>query len=124
MKLRRFLALILVSVLSCSLVFGESTEASSNIETTTTDWEPYGEGEFPGWAYELRRGETLFFGSLAITFPLVALGCQGLRALGVDAPDDDSIWGVLEQAGIAAGFSFGIAFTDWILGKTGVKNAR
>lgn len=82
-----------------------------------TSYEPYVSGEFPQWAYELRRGETLFFGSMVITFPLVALGWEGIRALGGDLPGGNSIEVTLEKAGVASILSLGVAVTDWILGK-------
>ena len=31
-------------------------------------YEPYQEGEFPLWTYKIRRAETIFFGSMIITF--------------------------------------------------------
>ena len=44
------------------------------------EYEPYTEEEFPIWAHELRRAESIFFGSLAITFPL-SMGGQNTGAI-------------------------------------------
>ena len=42
-------------------------------DTIDFEYEPYTEEEFPIWSHELRRAESIFFGSLVITFP-VAMG--------------------------------------------------
>ncbi len=80
-------------------------------------YEPYQRGEFPQWAYELRRGETLFFGSLVITFPLAVLGWNSINALGGDLPTSPAFDTTLKQAGVACVLSLGIALADWIIGE-------
>ncbi len=80
------------------------------------EYEPYEEEEFPIWSLELRRAESIFFGSLVITFP-VAMGIYSLAStLGMPTPDED-YQKVLQQALIAGGLSLIIAGTDWIIGK-------
>ena len=41
---------------------------------TGLDYEPYSPGEFPEWAHQLRRYETIFFGSLPFAFLFTSLG--------------------------------------------------
>ncbi|MGC9311361.1 MAG: hypothetical protein ACP5IA_01615 [Sediminispirochaetaceae bacterium] len=38
------------------------------------DYEPYSPDEFPEWAHQLRRYETIFFGSLPFAFLFTSLG--------------------------------------------------
>ena len=87
-------------------------------DTIDFEYEPYTEEEFPIWSHELRRAESIFFGSLVITFP-VAMGVYSLASMmGMPGPSEE-YQQVLIQAGIAAGLSLIIADTDWILGKVG-----
>ena len=80
------------------------------------EYEPYEEDEFPIWSMELRRAETIFFGSLVLTFP-VAMGIYSLAStLGMPTPEEEYKQ-VLQQALIAGGLSLIIAGTDWIIGK-------
>ena len=82
------------------------------------EYEPYTEEEFPIWAHELRRAESIFFGSLAITFPL-SMGAYSLAtSLGAQGPSEP-YQQVLIQLGVAAGLSLIIALTDWIIGAVG-----
>lgn len=82
------------------------------------EYEPYAEEEFPIWAHELRRAESIFFGSLAITFPL-SMGAYALvTSLGVQGPSEPYQQALI-QLGVAAGVSLIIALTDWIIGAVG-----
>ena len=79
------------------------------------EYEPYEEEEFPIWSHELRRAESLFFGSLVLTYPL-AMGIYSLAGYcGADIPSGASR--ALQQAGVAAGISLVIAGIDWIMGR-------
>lgn len=104
--MKRCLATVLILLLLLPL---------SAAETVT--YEPYQSGEFPQWAYELRRGETLFFGSLVITFPMVVLGWNGINLMGGDLPTSPAFETTLKQAGVACVLSLGIAIADWIIGE-------
>ena len=87
-------------------------------DTIDFEYEPYTEEEFPIWAHELRRAESIFFGSLAITFPL-SMGAYSLAtSLGAQGPSEP-YQQVLIQLGVAAGLSLIIALTDWIIGAVG-----
>ncbi|MDD7201264.1 MAG: hypothetical protein SPF89_01785 [Sphaerochaetaceae bacterium] len=108
--MKRFLATVLILLLLLPL-------AAAETDSTTVTYEPYQSGEFPQWAYELRRGETLFFGSLAITFPMVVLGWNGINLMGGDLPTSPAFETTLKQAGVACILSFGIALADWIIGE-------
>jgi len=81
------------------------------------DYESYHPGEFPLWSYELRRAETLFFGSMAITLPVTILGYSLINTFGGNLPTEPALTVTLRQAGIAAGISLGIALADFIVGK-------
>ena len=58
--MRRAISILLIFLLSFSL-FAEPIEF---------EYEPYEEDEFPVWLSEIRRAESIFFGSMVITFPL------------------------------------------------------
>lgn len=83
----------------------------------TEQWEPYREGEFPQWCYSLRRGETLFFGSLALTYPVVLLATASAGRFGVNVPDPYTPEGLAVTAGIACSISLGIVLADYIMGR-------
>ena len=92
------------------------TPAFSNNSIKLPDYEPYGVNEFPEWSMKLRRGESLFFGSLAVTMPITVIGYNFADGKIFNGPTD-STTAVLYQLSIAATLSFGIALTDYILGE-------
>ena len=105
--MRRLIALMLIILMVIPPVVADPIEY---------EYEPYEEEEFPIWSYELRRAESIFFGSLVITFP-VAMGVYALgRQLGMPTPSE-TYQEVLVEAGIAAGLSLVIALTDWLIGR-------
>jgi len=79
-------------------------------------YEPYQEGEFPLWTYRIRRAETIFFGSMIITFPLSILLHSAARSAGIIPPQASEVNDFLTQAAIAGVLSLGISVTDWALG--------
>lgn len=80
-------------------------------------YEPYSRDEFPLWTYKVRRAETLFFGSLAITLPLASLA-YNLSVSYLSAPAADSETGeFLAKLGIAASLSASISLADYIIGE-------
>ncbi len=79
------------------------------------DYEPYEEDEFPIWLSEIRRAESIFFGSLVITFPITMAGFTIAESLGANTGDDD-FKSFLQQLGIASAASLLIAGIDWLIG--------
>jgi len=79
-------------------------------------YEPYQEGEFPLWTYKIRRAETIFFGSMIITFPLSILLHSVARSTGIIPPQTSGVNDFLAQAAIAGVFSLGVSVADWALG--------
>ena len=105
--MRRLIALLLIILMVIPPVVADPIEY---------EYEPYEEEEFPIWSYELRRAESIFFGSLVITFP-VAMGVYAIgRQLGMPTPSE-TYQEVLVEAGIAAGLSLVIDLTDWLIGR-------
>ncbi len=105
--MKRIIAAVLILLMVLSPVSSDPIEY---------EYEPYEKEEFPIWSLELRRAESIFFGSLVITFP-VAMGIYSLASsLGMPTPDED-YQRVLQQALIAGGLSLIIAGTDWIIGR-------
>ncbi|MDD4011632.1 MAG: hypothetical protein PHI83_05765 [Sphaerochaetaceae bacterium] len=94
--MKRVLASILVLCIALSLSYANELPA----------YTPYEASEFPQWAHDLRRGETLFFGSLPLAYPVVSLALSAFKA-------DLGFWPTI---GISAGIALSIAITDYILG--------
>ncbi len=88
------------------------------ILSTTLYAEPleYTQDEFPQWAIELRRGETIFFGSLPLTFLASTLMYDASLSFGMDPWTTDDTTKTLYLLGSAAAFSLTIAIIDNIMG--------
>ena len=79
------------------------------------EYEPYEEDEFPLWSYEIRRAESIFFGSFVITLP-VSILCYNLAGqLGAPISTDPTT-STLTSAAIAGGLSLAIAGIDYLIG--------
>ncbi|WP_320129310.1 hypothetical protein [uncultured Sphaerochaeta sp.] len=104
-----------VILLLCLVVF-MSSSLGLYCEALPT-YTPYEKNEFPIWTYKLRRAESLFFGSLALTLPVASLGYSlAVNYLGAPAASSD-INALLLQAGIASIISAGISLADYIIGE-------
>lgn len=106
--MKRLVALLLLSAIFLSLAYSDRIEY---------EYEPYEEEEFPVWSHELRRAESLFFGSLVLTYPAAMCIYSLAGRAGADIPG--GVTRVLQQAGVAAGLSLVIVGVDWILGRAG-----
>lgn len=79
------------------------------------EYEPYEEDEFPLWSYEIRRAESIFFGSFVITLP-VSMLCYNLAgSFGAPVASSASTR-MLHSAAIASGLSLAIAGIDYLIG--------
>jgi hypothetical protein len=111
----RLIALMLLAAFSIQSL-GAATV--SDAATKLPEYEPYAEDEFPIWSGKLRRAESLFFGSFPITLPVVVLAYNLAVNLGASPVEEDpGLKTALVQFGIAAGVSFSIALTDFIIGE-------
>lgn len=79
--------------------------------------EEYSVDEFPDWSLHLRRGETLFFGSLPITFALSSLTYGLAKNLGAPAIGTNEVGETVFLFSTAAALSLTIAIVDYYLGK-------
>jgi hypothetical protein len=75
--------LILICLLFCSLPAAVAAQEASAGEGAgqgaaidTGEYEPYSPEEFPRWARKLRRFESIFFGSIPITFFFTSAGFE------------------------------------------------
>lgn len=103
---RRVLAVILILAMVISPLMAEA-------ELT---YKPYGEDEFPIWTMKLRRAESIFFGSMVLTFPVAMLAWSIMESNGIvdaDTPLEAFGWQLL----MAGGLSFTISAADWIIGE-------
>ena len=79
---------------------------------------PYEKNEFPLWTYKVRRAESLFFGSMALTLPVAVLA-YNIAVNYLSAPPASSdINAFLIQLGVASSLSAGISLADYIIGET------
>lgn len=102
MRRELFICLLLV-MFTCSLL-------------TASEYEPYEQMEFPDWAIDLRRAETIFFGSLPITFTAVNLSMGIYSSLSGDSSDKTGLTIALTAAASSA-----IALIDYLIGASGVQ---
>ena len=77
----------------------------------------YTADEFPQWSLHLRRAETLFFGSLPLTFAITSLSYSLLTSFGVPEISSTDVGETLFLFSTAAALSLTIAVTDYYLGK-------
>ena len=109
--MKKAIALLLLFVISFSTIY--ASDISLKYE-----YEPYEKDEFKPWAMELRRAETIFFGSFVLTLPLAAGIYSIATNLGAPKPAKESTSYMYQIAG-AAGASLIIVGIDWILGRMG-----
>lgn len=101
------MARLLLVIFVCTSVLAPVSAAENN---GGEPYEPYRQDEFAPWMQDVRRGETLFFGSLPISFAAASLTSALL-------PEQQQP--VRFKLGITLGISAGIALLDYILGKFG-----
>jgi len=75
----RYAVLLILILTAAGLApgWGESLDYSNQsgqFRFSGYDYEPYAPDEFPEWAHVLRRYETIFFGSIPISFLFTSLG--------------------------------------------------
>ncbi len=78
-------------------------------------YEAYRDDEFPSWAMELRRSETVFFGSFVITLPLSMLSFSLANRYSPSFNPDPGTM-MLYQVGAACTLSLVVVLIDYILG--------
>lgn len=77
----------------------------------------YERDEFPQWSLTLRRGETIFFGSLPITFALSSLTYGLAKSLGASSISSTELGETLFLFSTSAALSLTISIIDYYLGK-------
>lgn len=108
---KKFIAILLILLLSTPIsLFCSGTDF--------LEYEDYSLDEFPTWTYKARRGESLFFGSLAITLPLSILAYNtAVNTSLISSPSNDDFTNFTYQLSIAAVLSLTIALGDYIIGE-------
>ena len=109
--MKRIIAVLLLISLLCSLSAETITHSSFNYK-----YESYEEEEFPLWTIELRRAETIFFGSLVFTVPISSLALGLMSNQGI-INFENNTQSALVTLSSAAGLSLVVSAVDWILGK-------
>lgn len=108
--MKRFITFILI----LSIVFSLSAETITH-SSFKYQYESYEEEEFPLWSIELRRAETIFFGSLVFTVPVSAMVMGALSSSGLVNLEQEKQ--VVAASVSAIGLSLFVAGVDWILGR-------
>ncbi len=115
MKVRNILEKIVIIAIVLSL-FSNSlyAETSSAVNSDDESYELYVYDEFPDWMHKVRRAESLFIGSLPLTFGAVTLAVNlfSVNTSGTLIHDD-----YLFRIGISAAVSLGIVIIDFVLGE-------
>jgi hypothetical protein len=104
------LTTILTMLLSISLYAESPSENNSNKES----YELYVYEEFPDWMHKIRRAESLFIGSLPLSFGAVTLAANIFSINTSESLDKDDY---LFRIGISAAVSLGVVLIDFILGE-------
>ncbi len=99
------------SLLILFLLFTAAAPLSGTEQGESLLYKPYADAEFSAALHDLRRAETLFFGSLPITFAAASLSLLVIRQF--TGQELDSVPLTL---GITAGLSLSITVADYILG--------
>ena len=109
--MKRIIAVLLLISIIFSLSAETITHSSFNYK-----YESYEEEEFPLWTIELRRAETIFFGSLVFTVPIASLILNLMSNQGI-INFENNTQSALVTLSSAAGLSLVVSAVDWILGK-------
>lgn len=92
---KKIIAVLLLIVI-CSSVFA----------LDMSNAKPYGEGEFPKFALNLRRSEILFFGGIPLIYPLTSLALNTFKV-------ETNFW---KTMGITCSITAAIALADYVIG--------
>ncbi len=110
--MKKALIIVLIISLSISSLFSDTLTHS----TLKYQYESYEEDEFPIWSNEIRRAETLFFGSFVFTLPISTLAVSALESFSVIESSSATKTAVISIS-VATGLSIAVATIDWILGR-------
>ena len=110
--MKKLIAILLI----LSTLFSLSAETLTH-QSLKYEYEEYTEEEFPICSIELRRAESLFFGSYVFTIPISALALTSLKSFNVIPSSYTTEQNALLTIGVASGLSLFVATLDWVLGK-------
>ncbi len=108
---KALIILLIVSLTLSSLGADRLTHSSLKYE-----YEEYEDEEFPIWSTELRRAETLFFGSYVFTIPIAGLALTGLKSVGAVSGTTTESDAIITLS-VASGLSLFVASLDWVIGR-------
>ena len=109
--LKKTVIIIILTTLFLHTIYAESPVGK---DVSGVSYELYSDEEFPAWMHKVRRAESLFIGSLPLTFGAVTLVANlfPVNTPGTPTPDD-----YLFRFGISATVSLGIILIDFMLGE-------
>lgn len=108
---KALIILLIVSLTLSSLGADRLTHSSLKYE-----YEEYEDEQFPIWSTELRRAETLFFGSYVFTIPIAGLALTGLKSVGAVSGTTTESDAIITLS-VASGLSLFVASLDWVIGR-------
>jgi hypothetical protein len=111
----------------------EENGGSEEDGTKNFEYEPYTQEEFPQWAHDLRRFETILIGSIPITFFFANIGFDTAAYVANDydqnylplffgsSPEKDELRydTRMDRLAVSLSLSAAIAFLDYFLGRLG-----
>jgi hypothetical protein len=111
----------------------EENGESDGDGTKNFEYEPYTQEEFPQWAHDLRRFETILIGSIPITFFFANIGFDTAAYVANDydqnylplffgsSPEKDELRydTRMDRLAVSLSLSAAIAFLDYFLGRVG-----
>lgn len=101
--MKKLILLLFIILIVTSPVYTEAVEYTAD--------------EFPEWSLHLRRAETLFFGSLPLTFAVSSLSYGLAKNLGLQPLFSTDVGETVFLFSTAAALSLTIAVVDYYLGK-------
>ena len=121
MKIRTiFGKIVIIIILTMLLPISLYAESPSENNSNKESYELYVYEEFPDWLHKMRRAESLFIGSLPLTFGAVTLAFGAVTLAAnifsvntLESLDNDYLF----RIGISAAVSFGVVLIDYILGE-------
>jgi len=115
MKIRNILEkLVIIAILLSLFLNSLYAESSSAVDSNEVSYELYKYNEFPDWLHKVRRAESLFIGSLPLTFGAVTLAANIFTVNSSGSLDNVDY---LFRIGISAAVSLGIVIIDFMLGE-------
>ncbi|MBC8342618.1 MAG: hypothetical protein ISR78_05860 [Spirochaetia bacterium] len=103
-----------IAIITSLLTYTLYAEPTASVNNEFVSYEPYEYEEFPAWMHKARRAESLFIGSLPLTYGAVTIAANLFFVNTADVLSHDDYF---LRIGISAALSLGIILIDFVLGE-------